>query len=166
MLIMVEGVAEGSNFLGRGSINSETTELALGRVPVLGTTEREPASERARPEGDMDFELPFERLDVYRAAMELTGVVLGLGTIKGAGEECDQLRRAATSIVHNIAEGCGRDGPDRRRMFMIARGSALECAASLEILKRYGLPPFEHEQARTLAGRIYAMLSRLTGKST
>ena len=46
----------------------------------------------------------------------------------------DQLKRASTSIVLNIAEGAGRSaGPDRRRFYLIARGSANECAASVEL---------------------------------
>jgi four helix bundle protein len=114
----------------------------------------------------MEMELPFERLDVYRVAMELMELVVAMGAVKGAGDECDQLRRSAMSIVHNIAEACGRDGPDRKRMFMIARGSALECAASLRILRAFGISPVVYEEGRALAGRIYAMLSRLTGKST
>jgi four helix bundle protein len=47
----------------------------------------------------------------------------------------DQLDRASTSIVLNIAEGNGkRSHPDRCRYFDIARGSAVECAACLDVL--------------------------------
>src|SRR3954468_11379594 len=47
----------------------------------------------------------------------------------------DQLDRASTSIVLNIAEGNGkRSHPDRCRYFDTARGSALECAACLDAL--------------------------------
>ncbi|MDQ5977710.1 MAG: hypothetical protein QG602_682 [Verrucomicrobiota bacterium] len=47
----------------------------------------------------------------------------------------DQLDRASTSIVLNIAEGNGkRSHPDRCRYFDISRGSALECAACLDVL--------------------------------
>ncbi len=47
----------------------------------------------------------------------------------------DQLDRASTSIVLNIAEGNGkRSYPDRCRYFDIARGSILESAACLDIL--------------------------------
>jgi four helix bundle protein len=47
----------------------------------------------------------------------------------------DQLDRASTSIPLNIAEGNGKfTGKDRCRFFDIARGSALEFAAGLDIL--------------------------------
>jgi hypothetical protein len=51
----------------------------------------------------------------------------------------DQLDRASTSIVLNLAEGNGkRSHPDRCRYFDIARGSALECAACLDVLGTEG----------------------------
>jgi four helix bundle protein len=47
----------------------------------------------------------------------------------------DQLDRASTSIVLNLAEGNGkRSRIDRCRYLDIARGSALECAACLDVL--------------------------------
>ncbi len=47
----------------------------------------------------------------------------------------DQLERASTSAVLNIAEGNGkRSHPDRCRYFDIARGSVVECAACLDVL--------------------------------
>jgi four helix bundle protein len=47
----------------------------------------------------------------------------------------DQLDRARTSIMLNIAEGNGRyTAPDRCRFFDMARGSVLECAACLDLL--------------------------------
>ena len=52
----------------------------------------------------------------------------------------DQLDRASTSIVLNIAEGNGkRSAADRCRYLDIARGSALECAACLDVLVVKGL---------------------------
>ncbi|MBI3096743.1 MAG: four helix bundle protein [Planctomycetes bacterium] len=46
-----------------------------------------------------------------------------------------QIDRARTSIPLNIAEGNGRRSPaDRSHYLQIARGSALECAASLDVL--------------------------------
>jgi four helix bundle protein len=47
----------------------------------------------------------------------------------------DQLDRASTSIPLNLAEGNGKFTiPDRCRYFESARGSALECAACLDVL--------------------------------
>jgi four helix bundle protein len=47
----------------------------------------------------------------------------------------DQLERASTSIVLNIAEGNGkRSHLERCRFFDIARGSIVECAACLDVL--------------------------------
>lgn len=47
----------------------------------------------------------------------------------------NQLDRASTSVPLNIAEGNGKFTPlDRCRFFDIARGSALESAACLDVL--------------------------------
>jgi four helix bundle protein len=47
----------------------------------------------------------------------------------------DQLDRASTSVPLNLAEGNGKyTAPDRCRYFENARGSALECAACLDVL--------------------------------
>jgi len=51
----------------------------------------------------------------------------------------DQLDRASTSIVLNLAEGNGKFTlPDRCRFFDISRGSAVECAAALDVLASQG----------------------------
>jgi four helix bundle protein len=51
----------------------------------------------------------------------------------------DQLNRASTSIVLNLAEVNGKfTGPDCCRFFDMARGSALECAAALDVLVAKG----------------------------
>jgi four helix bundle protein len=47
----------------------------------------------------------------------------------------DQLDRASTSIALNIAEGNAKFSPaDRARYFQTAHGSAVECAACLDVL--------------------------------
>jgi four helix bundle protein len=51
----------------------------------------------------------------------------------------DQLDRASTSVPLNIAEGNAKHtAPDRCRYFDTARGSALECAACLDVLVAKG----------------------------
>lgn len=77
-----------------------------------------------------------EKLKVYQVALELNGWVGNLlATVEAKAAAKDQLDRAATSIPLNIAEGNGKfSGRDRARFFDIARGSALETAASLDVL--------------------------------
>ena len=77
-----------------------------------------------------------EKLRAYQEAVRFAAfadaIIEGLPSKLAAR---DQLDRAATSIVLNIAEGNGkRSHLDRCRFLDIARGSALECAACLDVL--------------------------------
>lgn len=105
-----------------------------------------------------------ERLDVYRVAVELEAASLACVPSRGMSDLRNQLERAATSVVLNIAEGAGRMSPkDKRRFYGTARGSATECAAILEILKaRAAAPPEQLQAARALAVRTVQMLTRLS----
>jgi len=59
----------------------------------------------------------------------------------------DQLDRASTSVPLNIAEGNAKyTAPDRCRYFDTARGSALECAACLDVLVAKGKCTVEQTQ--------------------
>jgi four helix bundle protein len=74
----------------------------------------------------------------------------------------DQLDRASTSIVLNIAEGNGkRSHPDRCRYLDMARGSALECAACLDVLvvKNH----IDRERADQWKAILVGMVSMLMG---
>ncbi|MGH7937968.1 MAG: four helix bundle protein, partial [Chthoniobacterales bacterium] len=77
-----------------------------------------------------------EKLDVYQESLLLCGWVGELlATIPAKAAAKDQLDRASTSVPLNIAEGNGKfSDRDRARFFEIARGSALECAACLDVL--------------------------------
>src|SRR6187402_2810918 len=72
-----------------------------------------------------------ERLDVYQRALEFLDQC---DTIleqlpSGRAHLKDQLDRAATSVVLNVAEGAGEFSPDeKRRFYRIARRSATERA--------------------------------------
>ena len=102
-----------------------------------------------------------EKLDVYREAIAFcawSGELLNEIAVKAAAK--DQLDRASTSIPLNIAEGNGKfSGKDRARFLEIARGSALECAACLDVLVARKLAtPEQIERAKENLARIVQML--------
>ena len=109
--------------------------------------------------------LPHERLDVYQLALQFRGAISPLAKAKGIASLRDQLFRAADSVVLNIAEGAGRNSrPDKQRHYEIAKGSATESAAALQLLDHSGvLNEAAYQERRELAIRIVQMLSRLCG---
>jgi four helix bundle protein len=77
-----------------------------------------------------------EKLKVYQSAIAfITWSTDLLLQVQGKAAVKDQLDRASTSVALNIAEGNGKFGiRDRCRFLDFARGSALECAACLDVL--------------------------------
>jgi len=74
------------------------------------------------------------RFDAYRLALAFRAHVVRWLPLKRA-ELSDQLDRASLSVPLNVAEGAGRSGPrDQARHYAIARGSAFECLAVLDLL--------------------------------
>lgn len=110
--------------------------------------------------------LDHERLDVYRLALEFCALALRIaGQLpRGHAQLADQLRRAATSIPLNIAEGVGKVGAgDRAHCHRIARGEAMESGAALDIIRLLGVAPAEELDAgKSLLVRIVSMLTRMT----
>src|SRR5437764_18692 len=76
------------------------------------------------------------KIDVYQETIAFCGWVGEfLTAISAKAAAKDQLDRASTSIPLKIAEGNGKfSSKDRARFFEMARGSALECAACLDVL--------------------------------
>ena len=109
--------------------------------------------------------LDHERLDVYQCALQFVSVALQIieKVSRGHAELIDQLRRATFSIPLNIAEGAGKvSAKDRGRYYAIARGSAMECAAIIDLLKLQGLAEAESvSEAKRLLVRLVAMLSKM-----
>ncbi len=77
-----------------------------------------------------------KKVDVYREAIDFCGWVGEfLASISAKAAAKDQLDRASTSIPLNIAEGNGKFSARDRAWFLeMARRSALECAACLDVL--------------------------------
>ena len=84
----------------------------------------------------------YRRLDVYQNAKKLAIDIKGILESFPAGERyalTDQLRRASTSIMFNIAEGFGRyTNKDRIRFIDIANGSVMEVSSELELAESFG----------------------------
>ena len=84
----------------------------------------------------METQFDHEKLRAYQEALRFVAWVDPL--IEGLQAKVaarDQLDRASTSIVLNLAEGNGkRSHADRCRYFDIARGSVVACAACLDVL--------------------------------
>lgn len=83
-----------------------------------------------------DRQFSHEKLEVYQKAIQF--VAWSGDLIKELPKSHavrNQLERASTSVPLNIAEGNGKyTEADRCRYFDIARGSALECAAALDVV--------------------------------
>ena len=74
----------------------------------------------------------------------------------------DQIRRAASSIPLNLAEGRRRSGGDRAHHWRIAAGSAEELRAALRVALAWGdIEEPELSGAFELFDRVLAMLWRL-----
>jgi four helix bundle protein len=128
---------------------SSTAAIQAAGVPAQGSG----------PEPQFEY----ERFDVYRVALEFQGLVPRLLPRRGYAHLRDQLDRASASVLLNIAEGCGRSSrPDKAHFYRIARGSAMECAAVLDLLLSRGLIAVAlHRHGRGLQLRVTQMLSKL-----
>jgi len=109
--------------------------------------------------------LSFQRLDVYKRAIEFLALTVQLSKDlpRGNAERADQLTRAAESVVRNIAEGAGRwSKADGAKHYKIARGEAMECAASLDVLQLHALvTKEEHARGQQLLEGVVAMLTKM-----
>ncbi len=79
-----------------------------------------------------------EKLRVYQLSLDFSEWVGNLlNNINPKIAVCTHLDEASSSITLNIAEGNGKyTSKDRCKYFDIARGSALECAGSIDTLLR------------------------------
>jgi four helix bundle protein len=115
--------------------------------------------------------LDHEKLDVYRLAVDFArwaGEIIG-GPLSGCtAKSLEHLDESSRSIARNIAEGNGKRSRKARCRFLdISRGSALECAASLDILVARGrLDEGLARQGKAMLVRVVSMLVKLVDKLT
>lgn len=110
---------------------------------------------------------PFDqdRQDAYRTVIDFVVIASEIAAPlpRGRGYLADQPQRAATSIPLNIGEGAGElSSGDKARFSGMARRSATECAAILDVCQRLRLVTQRaFTAARELPIRIVSTLVRL-----
>lgn len=109
--------------------------------------------------------LTFQRLDAYQIAVQFLALASEINDSlpRGNSDRIDQLNRSAESVLRNIAEGAGRwSAADAAKHYKIARGEAMECVASFDVLKIRNLIDVErYAKGIELLERIVATLTRL-----
>ncbi len=110
----------------------------------------------------------FEDLEVWKTARLLTRLVYDISNHNGLSKDFalrDQLRRSASSIMANIAEGFERNGDREFGHFLaIAKGSCGELRAQLYIaLDQKYVTETQFQSAYEMAVKISKMLSSLMG---
>ncbi len=115
----------------------------------------------------------FEKLDTYKKArefnLEIRKDILSNEKLERVSK--DQLRRAAMSIMLNIAEGSSRfSKADERNFYVISRGSAIECVAILDLLSIEKIITIDqykyfYDKAEEISKMLYKMICRLKAES-
>jgi|SRR5581483_3985487 len=109
----------------------------------------------------MSHQFDHEKLNVYHEALAFVGHATELlEHVPKRMAAYDQLGGASTAIPLNIAEGTGKfTPPDRCRYYDTARGSALECAACLDVLVvKKVVERHEINEAKAILVRVVSML--------
>lgn len=105
------------------------------------------------------------KLDVYKRALDALDACdqITAQLPKGRAHLRDQIERASGSIVANIAEGAGEFSPaEKARFYRMARRSAIEVVAWLEIIERRNEAPAETlREALGHLERVVSMLVKL-----
>ncbi len=109
-----------------------------------------------------------QKLIVYQRSLEFIEFTNEIFDLDIKINVVEQLDRASTSIPLNIAEGTGKyTGKDKCRYYDIARGSALECAACLDLLvQRKKISDALAEKGKSILYEIISMLVGLIKSSS
>jgi four helix bundle protein len=108
----------------------------------------------------------FVDIDAWQKARELTGLVYAATRANAFSKDFglrDQARRAAVSIMANIAEGYGRSGSGEFLQFLaVAKGSACEVISHVYVALDQGyINRQEFERLNELAERTLYLLGGL-----
>jgi len=104
-------------------------------------------------------------LIAYTVAVELIGSLPGVieAVVRHDRSLGEQLRRAASSVLLNVAEGERRVGRDRTHLFRIAAGSCAEVRAALDVASAWRYVPEDSlRRSRELLDRELGLLWGLT----
>ncbi len=107
----------------------------------------------------------FQKLKVWEHAHQFTLEIYKISKLFPREEQfglTSQIRRSASSIPTNIAEGCGRtSSADFARFLTIAAGSA--CEVEYQLLLACDLNYIDTRQFQTLNDSIHSIKRMLTG---
>ena len=104
-------------------------------------------------------------LDIYTSTIEIARDA-GIASRVIAQHDADlarQLRRAATSVPLNVAEGAGVSGGHRRQRYMTALGSAREVFACLQTGHMMGYCGTVEDDTRQRLDHVIGTLVRIVG---
>ena len=116
------------------------------------------------------FVFPFEKLEIWQLAVDLTDYVLGLLESFPANKYIrivSQMEAAVCSVAQNIAEGKGRQYKKEFVQFLyIAEGSLFETLTLAEIIKRRRLIEEKNiveikKQAEKLDRKLHGLINSL-----
>ena len=118
---------------------------------------------------EREYWFSHEKLDVYQEALSFVGwLSVSMDGMARIGDVRDQLDRASTSILLNLAEGNGKYSlKDRCRFFDTAHGSALECSAGLDVFVAKGkVTPAEVRRGKESLLKVVQMLMGLIKRNS
>ena len=102
-------------------------------------------------------------MPVWKLAMDIAKQIFDITVSLPRSEDyglTSQIRRAAVSISANLAEGFGREtGPDKKKFYIISRGSAFETKSHLIYGKSVGY--FNEKQVHSINQLIDNLIHEL-----
>ena len=149
--------------LSESIMNAKPT-FAASLAPALSADYHAPEKAGVRDRGRIASVSSLESFDVYRVSLEACRLSSGIGAALTANLR-DQLLRASSSVVLNTAEVFGsRSRGIKRRHYEIARGSAIECVAVVDLASVLGVGKGDGVRVRELFSRAAQMLARLEAR--